>query len=205
MPSTGKRPDFQVTSYENNIFSKLLSSSDTGFKCPNAIIEHLLRRYGIETYSHLIHHTGYTFDWAQRISGIEYLNPDEKPLLSNRGIIRVKSSIASDCLDKTIKLMMLRFQSRINLQEQLEEISQKRSVDLDRFQCLLDSKLVADKQNLMDKTNIYWQTYQIFSNLLPLIFYYHHTLSSPLFWDSAVFFDLHPFVFQNQKFSNFVI
>ncbi|OTF77468.1 hypothetical protein BLA29_001030 [Euroglyphus maynei] len=138
-------PKFSVINYDSNIFTKLLSSTDTGLKCPNAKIEYLLRRFGIDSYADLIPEIGYTYDWTQRIAGIEYLNADENPLLSNSGIIRVKSSIAIDCLDKTVTTMMHRFQSRIDLQQQLDHIRSNKRIDVNLF----NSSIVSNGQNII--------------------------------------------------------
>lgn len=138
-------PKFSVINHDNNIFTKLLSSTDTGLKCPNAKIEYLLSRFGIDSYSNLIPEIGYTYDWTQRIAGIEYLNPDENPLLSSSGIIHVKSSIAIDCLDKTIRTMIHRFRSRINLQQQLDHIRFNKFIDVNLF----DNSVISNGQNLI--------------------------------------------------------
>ena len=138
-------PKYSVINYDSNIFAKLLSSSDTGLKCPNAKIEYLLCRFGINSYADLIPEIGYTYDWTQRIAGIEYLNSDENPLLSNSGIIRVKSSIAIDCLDKTVRTMMYRFQSRIDLQKQLDHIRVNKCIDASLF----NNSIVSNGQNLI--------------------------------------------------------
>lgn len=98
-----------------------------------------MRQYCIDNYSQLITDIGYTYDWAQRMAGIEYLNTDEKPLLTASSNLRIKSSISLDCLDKTIKLIMHRFESRINLQEQLQELFLHKSIDLNKFNHLTDS------------------------------------------------------------------
>lgn len=145
--STAIDPRISVTSYESNLFSKLYCSSDTGFKCPNSTIEHLLRRHEIDSFLKLFPYTGFTYDWAQRIAGIEYLNPEEKPIISPGGTIRVKSSIAVDSIDKSIKAIVARFQSRINLQEQLHEIHTKRFIDTNKFESLLDSNEMFDNLN----------------------------------------------------------
>ena len=110
-------------------------------------IEHLLRRYEIDSYLQLLPFTKYSYDWAQRMAGIEYLNTEERPVLSSSGILRVKPSIAIDSIDKTIQALSHRFQSRINLQEQLYELQTKKCVDTVKFESLLDSNVMFDNFN----------------------------------------------------------
>lgn len=145
--STSIDPRFSVISYESNIFSKLFNSKDTGCRCPNMTIVHLLKRYEIDSYLQLLPFINYSYDWAQRMAGIEYLSADERPVLSSSGILRVKPSIAIDSIDKTIKALSQRFQSRINLQEQLYELQNKKSVDTGKFESLLDSNVMFDNFN----------------------------------------------------------
>lgn len=102
----------------------------------------------------MIPDTGYTYDWTQRMAGIEYLNTDEKPLLGSSGNTRIKSSISIDCLDKIIKLIIHRFQSRINLQEQLQELFVNKSIDLKKFNHLIDAEelLLQINSNKLEST-----------------------------------------------------
>ncbi len=140
-------PEFSVTNYSSNIFSMLLNPSDTGLKSPNSTVEHILNRYDIDSFDKLWPYIGYAYDWAQRISGIEYLHPDKRPLLSSGGIIRVSSSIATASIDKTIKAINFRFQARINLQEQILDIYSKQYIDTNKFESLLDSDEMYDDLN----------------------------------------------------------
>lgn len=134
---------FSVTNYESNLFSKLLSSSDTGCKSPNLAVEHILKRNDIDSFDKLLPYIGYTYDWAQRMAGIEFLHPDQRPMVTS-SIIRVKSSIAIDSLDQTIKAINSRFQARINLQEQINEIHSKKCIDTHKFESLLDANEIYD-------------------------------------------------------------
>ncbi|UXI20277.1 congested-like trachea protein [Sarcoptes scabiei] len=118
--------EFSVIDYESNIFSKLFTSNDDGCNCPNETLTHLLRRFGLHSFTEILNTTGYTFDWAQRIAGIEFLKPNERPFRASNGIIRVKSSIANGCIDQAIRSLSKRFKNRINLQEQLREIFVRR-------------------------------------------------------------------------------
>lgn len=142
--SNSVESQFCMTDKESNVFSKLLASDDTGLRSPNPAVEYLLKRHDIESFESLIPHIGYAYDWAQRMAGIEFLNPDQQPIVSSDGTIRVKSSIVIDSLDKTIKAIYNRFQARINLQEQVIDIVKTKLVDMKKFESLLDTNEMFD-------------------------------------------------------------
>lgn len=133
--SIGSSP-FSVTNLESNLLSKLLDAQDTGLTPPNAAALHVLRMAGIESYQQLFSYLGYTYQWAQSIAGLEFLNTELKPQLLNDGRIRAKASLAVESIEDTIKAIYNRLQARIDLQEQLNEIYSKKQIDVNKFENL---------------------------------------------------------------------
>lgn len=134
--STGSSSPFSVINFESNLLSKLLDAGDTGLAPPNPAAVHVLRLAGIESYQQLFVHLGYTYEWAQSIAGLEFLDAQHRPQPLNEGRIRAKSALAIESIGETIKAIYRRLEARIDLQEQLNVLFITKQIDVNMFENL---------------------------------------------------------------------